>query len=175
MSLYDLTGAVVDFVRGNAAWAAPLAFALAFLESLAVFSLIIPAWAALVGIGALVRAAELPFWPIWMAASLGAAIGDWVSYWLGYTFKERVAQLWPLSRHPMLLPRGHAFMEKWGVASVFVGRFFGPLRAAVPLCAGILEMRFLPFQFANFTSAAVWAWVLLTVGDFGAGLVSWLA
>jgi membrane protein DedA with SNARE-associated domain len=175
LSLHDLIEAVVDLVRGNAAWAAPVAFVLAFLESLALFSLLVPAWAALVAIGALVQAAELPFWPVWIAASLGAAMGDWVSYWLGYTFKERVADLWPLSRHPKLLTRGHAFMEKWGVGSVFIGRFFGPLRAAIPLCAGILKMRFLPFQLANFTSAAVWAWLLLAVGDFGAEFVGWLA
>ena len=25
-------------------------------------------------------------------------------------------------------PRGHAFFERWGLAGVFIGRFFGPLR-----------------------------------------------
>jgi membrane protein DedA with SNARE-associated domain len=39
------------------------------------------------------------------------------------------------------------------------------LRAVVPLVAGIFEMPFWRFQFANFTSAFVWAAVLLTIGD----------
>ncbi len=36
------------------AWAAPVVFVLAFGESLAFISLLLPAWAALVGIGALI-------------------------------------------------------------------------------------------------------------------------
>jgi membrane protein DedA with SNARE-associated domain len=35
----------------------------------------------------------------------------------------------------------------------------------VPLVAGIFEMPYLRFQFANFTSAFLWAAVLLTLGD----------
>ena len=48
---------------------------------------------------------------------------------------------------------------------IFIGRFFGPLRASVPLVAGIFEMPYWRFQIANFTSAFVWAAVLLTLGD----------
>ena len=35
---------VIAFVRDNAAWAPPIVFALAFGESLAFISLLIPAW-----------------------------------------------------------------------------------------------------------------------------------
>jgi membrane protein DedA with SNARE-associated domain len=164
---------VIDFVRQNHWWALPVVFALAFGESLAFLSLLIPAWAILVAIGALINASGIVFWPIWVAASLGAAAGDWLSYWFGYKFKDPIANIWPLSRHPTLLPRGHAFMEKWGILGIFIGRFFGPLRASVPLIAGILEMSYWQFQFANFASAFVWAYVLLKFGDFGFGIVKW--
>jgi membrane protein DedA with SNARE-associated domain len=105
----------------------------------------------------------------------GSGPGDWVSYWLGYKFKEPIGRVWPLARYPDLLPRGHAFMERWGVLSIFIGRFFGPLRAAVPLVAGILEMPYWTFQIANFISVFVWVWSLLAIGDLGAGLLQWLA
>ena len=42
---------------------------LAFGESLAFLSLLIPAWAALVGIGVLIASGGLKFWPIWVAGS----------------------------------------------------------------------------------------------------------
>ena len=100
-------------------------------------------------------------------ASVGAAFGDWLSYWLGVKFKEPIAHVWPLSRHPDLLPRGHAFIERFGIYAIFIGRFFGPLRASVPLIAGILEMPFWTFQLANFSSAFVWAAVLFAPGAFG--------
>ncbi|HEY4773762.1 MAG TPA: VTT domain-containing protein, partial [Xanthobacteraceae bacterium] len=85
----------------------------------------------------------------------------------GGKFQAPISHMWPLSRHPNLLPRGHAFIEKYGIAAIFIGRFFGPLRAAIPLVAGILTMPWWPFQIANFTSAFVWAAVLLAPGSFG--------
>src|ERR1700720_4009970 len=104
---------VVEFVRVHEAWAAPIVFALAFGESLAFISLLIPAWAALVGIGVLISHGNLNFWPIWVAGSIGAALGDWLSYWIGVKLGPPVAHMWPLSRHPELLPKGEAFVKRW--------------------------------------------------------------
>jgi membrane protein DedA with SNARE-associated domain len=165
---------VVEFVHIHQAWAAPVVFALAFGESLAFISLLIPAWAALVGIGVLIGSGNLNFWPIWVAGSIGAALGDWLSYWVGVKLGPPVAHVWPLSRHPELLPKGEAFVKRWGVLAIFIGRFFGPLRASVPLVAGIFRMPFWPFQVANFSSAFVWAAVLLTMGDVAAKFVQWI-
>jgi len=91
-------------------------------------------------------------------------LGDWLSYWLGYRYNYAIARIWPLSRHPDLLPRGEAFFRKWGILGVFIGRFFGPLRSAVPLVAGICGMRRMPFQIANVASAVVWATGVLMPG-----------
>jgi membrane protein DedA with SNARE-associated domain len=165
---------VVEFVKVHEAWAAPVVFALAFGESLAFISLLIPAWAALVGIGVLIASGGLNFWPIWVAGALGAALGDWLSYWIGVKLGPPVAHIWPLSRHPDLIPRGERFVKNWGVLGIFIGRFFGPLRASVPLVAGIFAMPYWSFQFANFTSAFLWAAVLLTIGDVAALTVKWL-
>ena len=69
----------------------PIVFALAFGESLAFVSLLIPAWGALVGIGALIGASDIAFWPVDTGA-VRAALGDWVSYWFGFKFKNHVAE-----------------------------------------------------------------------------------
>jgi membrane protein DedA with SNARE-associated domain len=155
---------VWDFVRLHHAWAPAIVFFLAFGESFAFVSLLLPATAVLLGVGGLVGAADMAFWPIWWAAALGAALGDWVSYWFGAHYSYAIARSWPLSRHPELLPRGEIFFRKWGTLGVFVGRFFGPLRSIMPLVAGICGMRQLPFQIANFTSAMLWATGVLTPG-----------
>jgi membrane protein DedA with SNARE-associated domain len=166
---------IVAFVRANAVWAPPIVFALAFGESLAFISLLIPAWGALVAIGALVGAGSLSFWPIWIAGALGAALGDWLSYWIGLKLEYSVQHVWPLSRHPNLIPRGEAFMKRWGALGIVIGRFFGPLRAAVPLVAGIFEMPFWRFQLANFGSAFLWAAVLIALGSGVSKVFSWMS
>ena len=174
MDFHAAVQQTVDFVRHNQAWAVPVVFALAFGESLAFISLLIPAWGALVAIGALIGSSGIKFWPVWVAAALGAAFGDWLSYWIGLKLEHAAANVWPLSRHPDLIPRGEAFMKKWGAPGIFIGRFFGPLRAVVPLVAGIFEMPFWLFQVANFSSAFVWAAMLLTIGDVISRAVKWV-
>src|SRR2546428_763831 len=82
--------------------------------------------AALVGIGALIAQGGLSFWPIWIAGSVGAALGDWLSYWIGRKLEYGVQKIWPLSRYPELIPKGEAFVRTWGVYAIFIGRFFGP-------------------------------------------------
>src|SRR6202008_4666939 len=170
----DFARALANFVRDHQAWASPIVLLLAFGESLAFISLLVPAWGALVAIGALIGASGISFWPIWIAGSIGAALRDWGSYSFGYKVKGRGAQMWPLSRYPDILPRGEAFVRRWGVPSIFIGRFFGPLRASVPLAAGIFEMPYWQFQVANFISALIWAAALLLFGDVIARIMEWL-
>jgi len=174
MNLEDGVNSVVAFVRDNAGWAPAIVFALAFAESLAFISLLVPAWGALVAIGALAAAGILDIWAVWIAGSLGAACGDSLSYWIGLKLEYSVARVWPLSRHPDLIPRGERFVKRWGVVGIFIGRFFGPLRAVVPLIAGIFEMPQWRFQIANVSSAFVWAAVLLFLGGSVSQVASWV-
>ncbi len=171
MTLESFAQSVIEFVRAHEAWAAPVVFVLSFGESLAFVSLLLPATVILVGIGALIGASGIEFVPVWLAAAFGAALGDWLSYWFGHTFKTTVATMWPLSRSPQLLPRGEMFVKRWGVPGVFIGRFFGPARAAVPLVAGIFGMQYWPFQLANFSSAFIWAALVLAPGMLGVKLL----
>jgi membrane protein DedA with SNARE-associated domain len=163
--LQEYTQQIIDFVRAHEVWAAPVVGALAFAESLAFISLLVPAWSILVVMGGVIGETGISFWPILVAGAVGAALGDWVSYWIGIKVGPAVANVWPLSRNPDLIPRGERFVKRWGALGIFIGRFFGPLRAAVPLVAGIFLMPWWRFQIANFVSAFVWVAVLLTVGD----------
>jgi len=174
MDIDQYIAVINDFVREHKTWAAPVVFALCFAESLAFISLLIPAWAALVGIGALISSGGLNFWPIWIAGAIGAAFGDWLSYWIGLKLENRVYHMWPLSQHPDIIPKGEAFIRKWGALAIFIGRFSGPLRASVPLIAGVFAMPYWRFQAANFSSALVWAAVLLTLGDITSMTLQWI-
>ncbi|MCS2154516.1 DedA family protein [Scandinavium goeteborgense] len=171
----DFTGLIqstTDFISAHPQLALGVIFLLAFGESLAFISLLLPATVILLATGALIGESELSFLPVWLAAALGAVVGDWFSWWIGYHYSHRAVTVWPLSRKPLLVQRGHLFFERWGAWGVFIGRFFGPLRAVVPLVAGICRMPSGKFQLANITSAAVWAFGILAPGALG---IPWLA
>lgn len=125
MNLNDVINWVSETVRQHEAWAIPIVFFLAFGESLAFLSLLLPATVILLGLGALIGESGIAFWPVWAAAAAGAFFGDWLSYWVGYHYQGRVAHMWPLSRNPQLLVRGHAFFERWGVLGIFLGASSG--------------------------------------------------
>src|SRR5215475_11760128 len=103
---------VAEFVRAHQVWAAPIMFVLAFAESLAFISLLVPAWSFLVTLGMLIGPSGISFWPVWIAGSLGAACGDWLSYWIGFKLEKGVYKIWPLSKHPELIPKAESFIEK---------------------------------------------------------------
>ncbi len=159
-------------VRENGDIAAPLTFLFAFCESVALVSFLVPATIILIGLGGLVGAGALEFLPLWAAAALGAVAGDALSYWLGWRFKGRIVGMWPLSRQPELLPRAEAFFQRWGMLGVFLGRFIGPMRATVPLAAGVTAMPLIRFKLATVASAFVWSGVMLAPGTLGAALLA---
>src|SRR5262245_39592047 len=98
----EWTQAILDVIQNHAPWAPPIVFLLAFCESFAFVSLIVPATFILFGVGGLLGLSGLQFGAIWLAAALGAALGDWLAYAIARRFKHLVLNTWPLSRHPDL-------------------------------------------------------------------------
>ncbi|HUE71118.1 MAG TPA: DedA family protein, partial [Pirellulaceae bacterium] len=104
--------------------------------------------------------------PILVGAVIGAALGDWVSYFIGRKIGPSVYRRWPLARHRALIARSRLFFRRFGFASIFVGRFLGPIRSTIPLVAGVMRMDQRRFQLANVTSAILWVPALLAPGYF---------
>ena len=161
----------IAFFRANHVWAIPIVFALAFGESLAFLSLLLPSTVFLVAIGGLLGASGIEFWPVWFAAGIGGALGYAVSYWVGLYFKDSIHKLWPFTRYPEMIPKGQQFFDRYGAFGVFLGHFFGPIRAVIPVVAGMYAMRQLPFQIANISSAFLWATGVLAPSSLG---MKWL-
>ena len=158
---------MIGFFQDHAAWVLPISFALAFLKSVAFISLVVPSTLVVAAISALASLSGVPLWPVWVAISIGAALGDWFSFAVGYRLKERVHHYWPFTRYPDLMPRGERFFRRWGAMSVVLCRFFSPLRATVPILCGIFEMHPLVFQLANWPSAFLWGGLMLWLGTTG--------
>ncbi len=127
MSVQDFVDAIVTFVRANEGWTAPIAFAVAFLESFCFLSILWPGTAILIGISALLARSGVELsvlWPAIVAAGLGGSLGYALSYWIGLYYKDGIRELWPFNRNPEMVNRGQAFFNKWGALGVFFGHFF---------------------------------------------------
>jgi membrane protein DedA with SNARE-associated domain len=161
----DLAQPLLAFIKEHESWAVAIMFITGFGESFAFLSLLFPGTTLLIAAGTLLKSGTLSYLPVMVGAILGAVLGDWVSYWIGRRFGGGIARHWPFSRNPGLLPSGIEFFARHGGKSVFIGRFFGPIRAVIPLAAGIMHMPRGRFWVANIASALVWAPMLLFLGD----------
>lgn len=157
------------FVSAHGAWAGPIVGLLCFGESLAIVGLFVPATAVMLAIGGLIGADTLDARPIFLWAVGGSILGDWVSYAFGSRIGPRVYRCWPLDRHRPAVARTRLFFRKYGFAAIFMGRFLGPIRATVPLVAGVLAMPRRPFQIANVASACLWVPLMFAPGYLAAG------
>ena len=145
----------------HAGW---VVFLVSLAESLAIVGVLVPGVVILIGAGALIGSGVLGFWEMYVWAVAGAIIGDGLSYQLGRHFDYLTARFKWFRLHPDHLQKGHAFFAKWGDISVALGRFFGPIRAVVPLVAGLMDMPAGRFYLANVLSALVWAPAYLAPG-----------
>lgn len=110
----------------------------------------------------------------WLAAALAIAaaiLGDVVSYEIGHRYRDSIRMLWPMRAHPALFDYGEAYFAANGRKGVFLGRFLGPLRAIVPLVAGMSSMPRRHFYPVDAMAALAWAAAHLVPGVlFGASL-----
>lgn len=160
MSVQGFVELIVGFVKTHQEWAVAVAFLVAFAESFCFFSILWPGTAILAGITALLAASgaeQTILLPSIFAAGVGGTLGYAISYWIGLYFKDSIHHIWPFKNQPELIAHGENFFDKWGGWGVFLGHFFGPVRAVIPVVAGMFGMRQLPFQIANVVSAFIWA------------------
>lgn len=153
----DIVSPFLQWLNANPQWAGFATFLISAAESVAIIGTIVPGSVTMAAIGTLAGAGIIPLWSTIIWGILGAIVGDGISYWLGYYFKGSLRRMWPFRTNPSILEKGEEFVNKYGVMSVFIGRFVGPVRALVPLVAGMLGMRPLLFTVSNITSAILWA------------------
>lgn len=148
---------LLHLLAGHTAWTLVVVFLAAFLEAVAIVGTFVPGSTAMFIAGALVGTGTLNLGWLLACAIAGAVAGDGMSYWIGRRYKDRIGRLWPFSTHPGLLESGQKYFDKHGAKSVVFARFAAPLRAVVPVVAGMLEMPPARFYAMNLLSALLWA------------------
>ncbi len=162
---------ILHWISAHPEWAGIMVFLIAFLESIAIFSLLVPGWILLVGVGALIGTGNLNFFWMSLASFLGAVSGESISYYFGWHYRENIQHWNWFKKHPHWLEKSQLFFHKHGTSSVALGRFFGPVRAFIPLVAGISEMPPMRFMLINVVSALIWAPAYLLPGVIAGAVI----
>lgn len=135
----------------------------------------IPSEVTYVVAGALCTAAvtghvQMNLWGVVLWATVGSLLGAVIAYEvarvLGRAFVDRYGK-WLLLSHRDL-DRSEAWFERWGSATVLVGRVIPVVRSFVSVPAGIAEMNRPRFWILTAIGSAAWAALLGGLG-YGAG------
>ena len=131
-------------------------FLLVGIES---FGVPLPGETALVTAAAYAALGRLNIAFVIAAAAAGAIVGDNAGYWVGR--EGGVALVRRYGRHVGLdegkLERAHAFFERHGAKTVFIGRFVALLRSWAAALAGVGCMPYGTFMLYNALGGIVWA------------------
>ena len=167
----DLLQTLLDWIALHPYAFNTAVFCIALMESLVILGLLIPGAALLFGAGALIATGALPIYPILFWTIAGAICGDFLSYFLGHHYHQRLRVMWPFKRYPDLVNNGMDYFFRHGGKSVFMARFIGPLRPIVPAIAGMMNMTTARFIVIDVIACILWAPVYILPGIvFGASL-----
>ena len=156
---------ILSFLETNPDWVNWTVFGLIFIESLFIAGLFTPATLIVPGVGALAATVGISPFEITFYATMGMVAGDSVSYGLGLLVGNKLYDWVPINYHGYI-KQAQKFMEKYGILSVALGRFFGPLRCVVPFTAGSLGMNKRIFFPVTILSAPVWTSLYVLSGYF---------
>lgn len=132
----------------------------AFAENSIILGFIFPGITVLLLAGFIARTSGDNLVAIIVLAVLGAFGGDNFDYYIGRRGGEYLEDK-PL--YAKSLKKVEPFLRKYGIFSIFFGRFFGWSRAWVALACGILRYPYWKFAPVSVFSAIIWTsiWVVL--------------
>lgn len=167
----DLTS-ISDLITYNAKIGIFVCGFIALIESLAIIGSIIPGSVMMTLIGVLLGRGALPWHATLLSIFIGALIGDYISFWLGKYYKDFITSHRFVKPYTPWVQHGKAFIHEYGIFSILIGRFVGPMRSLIPMVAGILDMNQIKFTIAIFPTALLWTIVYLTPGVILGSLAS---
>lgn len=148
--------------------------AIIFAEAGLVIFPFLPGDSMLFVAGAIVALAGLNVHGLVALLIVVAIVGNSINYAAGRYFGER-AFANPDSRifRPVYLERTREFYDKYGPASIILGRFVPIVRTFVPFLAGVAPMRYSTFLANNVIGGVLWIASLVYAG-FWFGNVPWV-
>jgi membrane protein DedA with SNARE-associated domain len=101
-----------------------------------------------------------------LAGWAGAVIGDNIGYWVGRRWGHHFSSLPGVRRvyDERRIALADRYFERYGIWTVFFGRFVAILRIFMGPLAGLHHMHWPRFFFANAAGGALWVGVIVTIG-----------
>jgi membrane protein DedA with SNARE-associated domain len=163
--IHFLNTNILPIVNQIGVWFYILVAVAALLESTFIIGTFVPGTVILLFFGFTASQGDVSLLWVIVATSIGAVIGDFISYFVGRygsSFVKENKGFLRLSHVEI----GKAFFSKHGGKSVLLGRFVSPLRQIIPFIAGAVHMQYRRFIYLNVAGAFLWAICYVLLGYY---------
>lgn len=165
--LKDPMAFIVSWVAQGATVAFGFIFLIIFIETGVVVMPFLPGDSLLFAAGVISHKGALALPILLVVVWIAAILGDQCNFLIGYFVGTRIIESGKVkAMTPERIAKSHAFMDKWGGASIFLGRFFPFIRTFVPFLAGTARMRWRSFFMFNVAGGIVWSTSFMLLGYF---------
>lgn len=163
-----VTQLILNIIKSLGHWAYVIVFFGPFLECSVFLGLLVPGETVMLLAGALSALGTLETRLAFSLATVGAVLGDNLSYLLGQLvdqsyFEKRDRFLLVRREH---IHRVNTFFDRHGGKTIFFGRFLTGFRSVAPFAAGLVKMEYRTFFLYNVAGAVLWSAVFFGLGYF---------
>ncbi|MER2298320.1 bifunctional DedA family/phosphatase PAP2 family protein [Pseudomonas promysalinigenes] len=155
---------ITGWLSANPQWLGLAIFLVACVECLAIAGIIVPGTVLLFAVAVLAGSGALSLGETLLLGFLGGLLGDALSYTIGKCFHQNIRRLPVLRHHPEWIGSAESYFQRYGIASLLVGRFIGPLRPMLPMVAGMFDMPLPRFIAVSLVAGAGWSVAYLLPG-----------
>ncbi|WP_110993387.1 bifunctional DedA family/phosphatase PAP2 family protein [Pseudomonas sichuanensis] len=155
---------LTTWLGANPQWLGLAIFVVACVECLAIAGIIVPGTVLLFAVAVLAGSGAFSLGETLLLGFLGGLLGDAISYAVGKYFHQNIRRLPLLRSHPQWVGSAEAYFQRYGIASLLVGRFIGPLRPMLPMVAGMFDMPLPRFIAVSLVAGAGWSVAYLLPG-----------
>lgn len=147
---------LTSFITHSLTYALFLVGIISFLESLALVGLLLPGIVFMTTLGTFIGNGKLLFYPACISGAIGCLIGDWISYYIGWYFKDWLYQLNWLKKNQKLLKKTQSLLHRHSMITIIIGRFIGPTRPLIPMVSGMLKLPLKKFICPSIIGCLLW-------------------
>nr|WP_314494340.1 bifunctional DedA family/phosphatase PAP2 family protein [uncultured Pseudomonas sp.] len=155
---------LTTWLSANPQWLGMAIFLIACIECLAIAGIIVPGTVLLFAVAVLAGSGAFTLGETLLLGFAGGLLGDALSYAIGKYFHQNIRGLPLIRHHPEWIGSAETYFKRYGIASLLVGRFIGPLRPMLPMVAGMFDMPLLRFVAVSLVAAAGWSVAYLLPG-----------
>jgi len=151
-------------------WTYLIIFGVLFFETGIVFTPFLPGDSLLFTAGTMAGIGLFKLWLLYIICFAAVVLGDNCNYWIGHFIGDKILHSKRKLINKEYVNKTRDYFNKYGSATLIIGRFMPIIRTFTPFMAGVGKMKYWKFFIYDLIGSFLWVTLFLFGGFFFGGL-----